>query len=275
MNSALPNLASDLSLFLELAAASLYPTTLSAARLIPIVWLAPTFGGRLLPLPARITLALGLSLVLAPPWTSEAVPLGLSFALALTIEMLIGTALGLLASLPFELARASGHLIDVSRGAAMAQVIAPGLCDRATPTGDILYLAILVALTAAGGDRLLILALADGFVHLPPGAALTLEGSGAIGKELIEATSALLATALLLAAPPLIAALLADLLLGVVGRVVPQLPLFFLGMPVKTVLGLLVVAFALGPILSAVFESGAEMLETILDLLCFLGGKGQ
>lgn len=269
MNGA-PDLVAVLGPLLDLAGASLPSVALGVARLFPVVWLAPTFGGRLLPAPARVALVLGLSLVLVPP--DAAVPTGAAFAGALVVEVVIGLALGLLSSLPFELARAGGHLVDVARGAAFAQVIAPGLGDRATPTGDVLHLALLVAVTAAGGDRLILAALADTQAILPAGAFLTDGGMAHLAEAALEATATLVAAALMLAAPPVVVALLADLVLGVVGRVVPQLPLFFLGMPVKTVLGLVLVALAAGPMLSLPFEAAARLPEEILDLVHAVAG---
>lgn len=273
MNEGIALLATDLAELLDLASDHLAPQALAAARLIPIVWLAPTFGGRLLPAPARIVLALGLALVLSPGSGDTGHPDGIELLAHLAVEALIGTALGLLASIPFELARASGHLVDVTRGASLAEVIAPGLQDRTSPTGDVLYLTVLVAVTAAGGDRLLILALADGFSALPPGSILPCEATADMKAGVLEASRGLIATALMLAAPPLIVALLADLVLGVTGRVAPQLPLFFLGMPVKTVLGLLVVAFALGPMLSTLLTIGAETSHLIADSFQRMGAS--
>jgi flagellar biosynthesis protein FliR len=275
MSSGVADLAGSLGPLLQLASAHLAPVSLAVARLAPIVWLAPIFGGRLLPAPARITLVLGLALVLAPPAEGGQLQVGLALLGALAVEALIGLSLGLLSSLPFELARAGGHLVDVARGASFAEVMAPGLADRATPIGDVLYLALLVALTAAGGDRLFILALADGFAALPPGAPIALAGGAAMAGSLLDATSALLSTALVLAAPPVIVALLADVVLGVVGRVVPQLPLFFLGMPLKTVLGLLLVAFALGPMLAALLQGAADTPEIVVAMTDWLAGDRQ
>jgi flagellar biosynthesis protein FliR len=267
-----PDLAAVLGPLIDLVRASAPAVALTVARFFPVVWLAPTFGGRLLPAPARVALVLGLSLVLMPPGAADAAPVGVHLIGALLVEALLGITLGLLSSLPFELARAGGHLVDVARGAAFAQVIAPGLGDRATPTGDVLHLALLVAVTAAGGDRLILAALAESQAALPAGALLAQGGMAHLAETALDATARLVAAALMLAAPPVVVALLADLVLGVVGRVVPQLPLFFLGMPVKTVLGLLFVALAAGPMLGVLFDEAASLPHDLADLVHRLAG---
>ncbi|MFW6368997.1 MAG: EscT/YscT/HrcT family type III secretion system export apparatus protein, partial [Myxococcota bacterium] len=229
MSPELHTTTGGLHLLFDLAFTHLPAHALTAARLIPIVWLAPSFGGRLLPAPARLCLALCLCFVLAPLPAGDA-PTGLALMTGIACEATLGLVLGLLASLPFELARSGGHLIDTMRGTSFSQVIAPGLQGATTPVGDLLYLALLVALTTAGGDRLLIETLAECVTAMPPGAIVSPGTSLHMSVSVIDATTALLRSALLLAAPPLFACLLADLVLGVAGRLVPQLPLFFLGM---------------------------------------------
>ena len=53
----------------------------------------------------------------------------------------------------------------------------------------------------------------------------------------LAASAQMLEAALGLAAPALVALLLADLLLGMIGRAAPQIPLYFVGMPLKALLG--------------------------------------
>ena len=60
-----------------------------------------------------------------------------------------------------------------------------------------------------------------------------------------ELTGAVLAIGVQLAAPAMIALLLTDLLFGLINRVAPQINVFFLGLPVKMVMGLLVVLASL------------------------------
>jgi flagellar biosynthesis protein FliR len=53
----------------------------------------------------------------------------------------------------------------------------------------------------------------------------------------IAASAKLIEAAIGLCAPAVVALLLADILLGMVGRAVPQIPVYFVGMPLKALLG--------------------------------------
>jgi flagellar biosynthesis protein FliR len=72
-----------------------------------------------------------------------------------------------------------------------------------------------------------------------------------LGALVIMASGRILETALALAAPAVVALLLADLLLGAVCRIAPQVPVYFVGMPLKALAGVGIVLVALGGIEAA------------------------
>ncbi len=63
---------------------------------------------------------------------------------------------------------------------------------------------------------------------------------------MLAASAKLLESAVGLAAPVIVALLLADIALGVVGRVTPALPVYFAAMPLKGVLSIGIVLLGLG-----------------------------
>ena len=58
----------------------------------------------------------------------------------------------------------------------------------------------------------------------------------------------LLESTLALAAPAIVALLLADLVLGAIARMAPQIPVYFVGMPLKALAGVGIVLVGLGGI---------------------------
>jgi flagellar biosynthetic protein FliR len=62
----------------------------------------------------------------------------------------------------------------------------------------------------------------------------------------VLASAKLLASALALAAPLVVALLLADVALAVLARVAPQTPIYFLGLPAKALLGVGAVLMGVG-----------------------------
>jgi flagellar biosynthesis protein FliR len=71
----------------------------------------------------------------------------------------------------------------------------------------------------------------------------------------IAASAKLIEAAIGLCAPAVVALLLADILLGIVGRAVPQIPLYFVAMPLKALLGVGAVLLGLAS-LDAALQSG-------------------
>jgi flagellar biosynthetic protein FliR len=83
------------------------------------------------------------------------------------------------------------------------------------------------------------------------------------------ASAKLIEAAIGLAAPAVVALLLADLALGALGRAVPQIPLYFVGMPAKALLGVGAVLAGLATLDSALtlgFRGFLVLLERAAQL---------
>jgi flagellar biosynthetic protein FliR len=81
----------------------------------------------------------------------------------------------------------------------------------------------------------LLRAVGNSFAYLPPGSASL---SQPFVMALIGSGTAILITGVQIAAPVLSATLLTDIVLGLLGKASPQLPLMLLGPAVKSLLGL-------------------------------------
>lgn len=215
-----------------------------AARSVPIVLLVPGFGGRALPLALRVAIGLLLASFSLPHLTSGAVVTALrapglaAWILLAAREVLVGATVGLVVSFFFRAAEAAGGLVDVLRGASFAEVLAPDSGARSSPTGALYLLLATVIFLELGGIGRLAVALARSYEALPLAG-----GPGPPGLEsqlqlVLAASAKLLESAVGLAAPVIVALLLADVALGVVGRVTPALPVYFAAMPLKGVLSI-------------------------------------
>jgi flagellar biosynthetic protein FliR len=237
---------------------------LAGARVIPLALLAPFLGGRLVPSPAKIGLA-GALAVLVYPQVAAAVPaLGpVHLVLLFAKEILVGVAIGLCVSLVFHAAEAAGRLVDLARGTSMSEALVPQSGTRASPAGD-LYLQLAVVLfLAGGGHRLVLAALAHSYAVVPVVAFPSTQGLGAAAAAFIELTAGLLAVALGLAAPVLIAAILTDLAFGLTNRVAPQLNAYVLGMPAKALVGTAVLLLGLSVVAGELASGGRQSLADL------------
>lgn len=237
---------------------------LVAARVAPLVSLSPAFGGEALPQRLRVALIVALAavfgLALEPRFerTDELTLLGL-----LAKEALVGGSLALLVRLVFDLVATCGALIDLGRGATMANVLDPLSRQQSSVLAQFLVLAFSALYFSVGAHAWVLEALTRSFAAYPlnsfaPAELLgeeALRGWIALGSELMLA-------AVMLAAPTLAVVFLLDAALGLAQRLAPSLQVFFLGGTVKGLIGvgvLLVGASALfDTVLLRAFESLAS-----------------
>jgi type III secretion protein SpaR/YscT/HrcT len=233
-------------------------TTLGAARLAPVVWLMPPLGGPRFPAPARLGFAVLLALVASPLLTAGEA--GVRFghvsspvlALMLGREVIIGSCLGLIGAAVFRAAEIAGRLADTLRGANIGEVFVPTAEERSSPLGALyLLLATLVFLHIGGVERITE-ALLSSYRALPVGGGF---GTGAARRAAMlvgEASARLIAAGVALAAPVVVAIWLADVALGLIARAAPQVPVYFVGLPMKGLLAIGVVLLGLGGLAGAI-----------------------
>jgi flagellar biosynthetic protein FliR len=246
---------------------------LGAARTVPVTWLVSPLGGARLPASARLGFGLLLASLAAPALGAAAARAGLDRAgglllgVVLAREILIGLSVGLVASFAFRAAEAAGRLIDVLRGAAMAEVLVPTSDERASPVGALyVMLATLVFLELGGVARMLEALLAS-YDAVPLAGGLTAASLRAAASVVVVASAKLLEVALALAAPVVVALWLTDLALGMVARVAPQVPVYFVGLPAKGLLALGVVLVGLGALEHALVAQAGSWMGLVRRLL--------
>lgn len=243
---------------------------LGAARAVPLVWLVPAFGGPTLPAQVRLGIGLGLALLCYPMLVGH-VPAGgaLVWLLLLGREVMVGVTLGFVVSCMFRAVESAGRLTDILRGANMAEVIAPLSEGRTSPLGSLLMLLAVVIFLEIGGLNYLITALARTYEALPVGSSLAnLNRGWAVAA--VTASAKLIESAVGLAAPAIVALLLVDVTLGILGRVAPQVPLFFVGMPLKALLGVGVVLLGLAS-LDVAFVAGYRGFLSLFERVLHSG----
>lgn len=240
---------------------------LGAARTIPLAWLVPALGGPRVAGPVRVGLGVMLAVLCLPALASSPLltvtgPWG--WILLVARELFVGLTVGLCVGAAFRAAEAAGRLVDLARGANLAEVLSPLSDERTSPTGDLYLFVSVIAFLELGCLRLFANALGRSYQAVPVGGALTARGLAPVTMLVTTSVAKLMESALGLAAPVLVAAWLADVVLGMVGRAAPQIPLYFVAMPAKALLGLGLVLLGLGGLdaaLSAGFPAWVGLFE--------------
>ncbi len=221
---------------------------LSFGRLVSFFSIVPFFGGASVPPRVKVATAMSLVVILYPALEAT-IPVNqplnfgpIGFIGLLAKEVLVGFTLGFIASLVFEAVQVAGRIVDFQRGATTGELYAPQLQSQVSEIGQFKLQLAIVIFIAIGAHRYFIGALLRSYEFIPAFGYPKISGGWSPAVELIALmTASVLSIGLQLAAPALIALLLTDLFFGIVNRVAPQVNVFFLSMPVKMLVGLLVI----------------------------------
>jgi flagellar biosynthesis protein FliR len=219
---------------------------LLAARIMPMVVLVPVFGGKMLPIVVKICLVIMVtSVVYQHAHIDDVAPAGLFFIGLLGKELAVGTVLALSASCMFEGLRIGGQLIDDLRGSSQTTALVPQSDERTSPMGHLhLQLAVLVFFSV-GGPAIFLNSLLASFEQLPVAAYPSGEELSSAGDLVLTLSGEAIRMGVSIAFPAALAILVTDCILGFMNRTAPQIQVFFLGMPARAVIGIVVVMLTL------------------------------
>lgn len=245
----------------DLAAAFL----LTFARVGTLVMLLPGLGEALLPARLRLSLALALTLILLPI-VRPLLPTGTAPAAVvgtLIGEIAVGLVLGLATRAVMAALQTAGNIVASQIGLSYAMSVDPTAGGQEAAIGNFLTLLGVTLIFATDLHHLAIAAIRDSYALLPP---VGVPDSGDAAKLAVMAVGRGFALALRIAAPFVAFALLFNLGLGVLARLMPQLQVFFLAQPLSVLLGVVILLASLGLMMSV-------FLLDLGDFLKDMGGR--
>ena len=216
-----------------------------------MVMLMPALGAGGIPAQVRLVLALAISVTLAPavqnayPHTApaNALQLGLLVAQEVTCGILIGT----MSRMIMSSLQTAGYLIATQTGLAYAQTIDPTQHEQGAVIGNFFSLLGAVLIFSTDLHHVAIGAIAGSYHMLPPGAALP---TGDMAELSIRLASSAFILGFQLAAPFLVFGFALYAALGVLARLMPQLQVFFVAMPINIMFGFVLMALLLGSMMT-------------------------
>jgi flagellar biosynthetic protein FliR len=233
-------------------------------RIAGMMIFAPLLGSAKIPKRVKVMFAVVLSIgmmagVKAPahlpqtPW---------DLALGIGGELAFGLIIGTFVSLVFIAAQWAGEIIGQQMGLNAGELFDPMYGGAGNLVGDLYQMLALAIFLAEGGHLALLRGVRASFDFLP------LLSAG-IDRPLLDVLTGLFeSTAMLaiqLAAPILVTMLVIDLALGIIGKTVPQLNVMNMGLSIRAIVG--VVVLALGMMLtSQVIRDGlASSLDQVRE----------
>jgi flagellar biosynthetic protein FliR len=244
----------DISMLPTLAAAFM----LVFARVGTMVMLLPGFGETNLPVQIRLGIALGLTLILLPLHRSAYhVDLeSLAPMLVLLVhEIVIGLILGATGRVTISALEVAGSVIAQQLGLGFVTAIDPTQGQPGALIGNFLTILGLTLLFATDTHHLVIAALNDSYSLFEPG---QLVPSGDVASLAATAFATAFKIGIQLSAPFLVFGLVFNIGLGLLARLMPQMQVYFVGVPLSILAGFLVLVAVI-----------ATMMGTFID---YFGG---
>ena len=156
-------------------------------------------------------------------------------------ELFIGAILAILVSIPFYIAQSSGVLIDFLRGSSALQVQDPLMQSQSSSIGQLYNYIFIVLFYDIGGPFIFLDGVLNSYSVIPadsfiPGAFFNIHLT--FWQFIMGLLTKFLAISIQLAAPSIVAILMAEMFLGIANRLAPQVQIAFLGMALKSLVGL-------------------------------------
>jgi len=216
--------------------------TLILTRISAFFLVLPVFGWQAIPLRIKVALTVLLSV-----FFTFITPLGIDptnvstvqAVLLLAGEAVYGLAMGLIVVLLFSVVAIAGRIVERQMGLTMAEVLDPLTGERSRPLASLLEMIFILIFLSANGHHLFLLIVSKSFAAFPAGTVPTI---GVLTDGVVRAGSAMFTAGLRLAAPMLAAFMVLMVALALLARLVPEMNILFISMPMRLALGLILAA---------------------------------
>jgi flagellar biosynthetic protein FliR len=240
----------DITLLPALAAAFM----LVFARIGAMVMLLPGLGEANIPVRIKLSIALLLTLVILPLHRT-AYNIDMQSITALLVlmmhEIVIGIVLGATARVTLSALQVAGSVIAQQLGLGFVTTVDPTQGQQGLLIGNFLTILGLTLLFATDTHHLVIAALNDSYSIFSPGEAML---SGDVASLATRAFTAAFKIGIQLSAPFLVFGIVFNIGLGVLARLMPQMQVYFVGVPLSILFGFLILALVLVTMMGTFLE---------------------
>jgi flagellar biosynthetic protein FliR len=252
----------DVSLLPALAAAFM----LVFARIGAMVMLLPGLGESNIPMRIKLSAALLLTLIMLPLHRAAYHVDMTSMAGLLVLmlhEIIIGIVLGATARVTLSALQVAGSIIAQQMGLGFVSTVDPTQGQQGLLIGNFLTLLGITMLFATDSHHLVIAALDDSYKVFSPGEIMS---SGDVASLATTAFTAAFRIGLQLSAPFLVFGLVFNIGLGVLARLMPQMQVYFVGVPLSILAGFLILALVLTAMMGSYLDYFIRVMHDMMPL---------
>jgi flagellar biosynthetic protein FliR len=179
-------------------------------------------------------------------------------------EVVIGLVLGITARLAVSALQTAGFVVAQQLGLGFVTAVDPTQDQQGVLVGNFLAVLGVTLIFATNMHHLVIEAMNDSYAIFKPG---EMPLTGDVAKHITTIVAASFRIGIQLAAPFIAFGLLFNVGLGVLSRLMPQMQVFFIGLPLSILLGLLLLVMVLG----AMMGTFTSFLHDVLSQLAPTG----
>ena len=252
----------DVSLLPALAATFM----LVFARVGAMVMLMPGLGETNIPVRVKLSIALLLTLIILPlhraayhvDMTSMA-----SLLVMMLYEIVIGIVLGATARVTLSALAVAGSVIAQQLGLGFVTAVDPTQGQQGLLIGNFLTILGMTLLFATDSHHLVIAALNESYRIFAPGELMS---SGDVAALATRAFAAAFKIGMQLSAPFLVFGLVFNIGLGVLARLMPQMQVYFVGVPLSIMVGFLIFALVLTAMMGTYLNYFIDVMHQLTPL---------
>lgn len=216
------------------------------ARLGTMLMLLPALGEQTIPARLRLTFALAFAFILYPLVVAQLGPVPETvggLVAALGHELAVGFILGGLIRLILTAAQVAGAVIAFQMGLSMAQTTDPTQSGvQGAVVGNFLAMLGVTLIFATDLHHMLLAGIYASYDYFPPAAPLMLGDAAEMAVRIVGQSFVI---GVQMSAPLLVFGLVFYLGLGILGRLMPQIQVFFMAMPANIIIGLILFSLLL------------------------------
>lgn len=237
-------------------------------RIGTMIMLMPGIGDMFTPTRVRLVVAIGLTLAITPymsQFVPKPVPPAAALIVLMGVEFIIGMLIGVMARVMASALDVAGMIISMSTGLGNAQLFVPTMGSQGSLVGAVLTISGVVFIFVTNMHHLIFAGIVNSYHVYEIG---MVPASAGMAEMVSKAVSVAFKTGFQIAAPFVIIAMLIYIGMGILARLMPQVQVFLLALPLQIMLGFVTLFLGFGVMMTfwiSTFEDGMTYV--------FLGGK--
>jgi len=239
---------------------------LAISRIAGLFILMPFFGGNFIPNNLKVMLILTLSW-LALPTISTTLPLDtnvLFIVILSLINFILGFLIGATVFILFSGMQFMGEIFGLQLGFAVATLFDPQTFEETNIIGQLIYMFAMYVFVTIKGPHLVLTSIIKSFQTLPVN---FIKVNNFVFYDMVKFGGEVFRIGMEIGIPLIAFMIVVTFIIGILSRLMPQMNLFMIGLPLKVLVGVLMLLGLLPIIAEVISKLSFKILEEVERIL--------